>query len=101
MDYIVYDSKPHGTTAFPSVVATPSAPKSLYDAEYDLVYVNTGSGWQPAVQPSTGSVYSAYSGASASTQASIQTSIANVSIAPTAAHKTVATQAVNVAVRGR
>lgn len=99
MNILDYSDKTH--LSLPSVTASPSSPKTLYHGATDLVYVNTGSGWSPMVQPSTGSVYSAYSGASASTQANILASVADVSAAPHAAHKVVAAAAATVAVRGR
>lgn len=100
MDYIIYADKVH-STALPTVSASPSSPKTAYHPGTDLVYVNTGSGWSPMAQPSTGSVYSAYSGASPTTQANIIASVVNTSSAPHAAHAAIATKASEVAVRGR
>lgn len=100
MDFLDYSDKTFGTH-FPTVTASPSSPKTLYHAHSEITYVNTGSGWQAAVQHTTGSVYSAFSSASSSTQAAIVTSMQNTSSAPHAAHTTVATKASEVAVRGR
>jgi hypothetical protein len=101
MDFILYSDKLTSPSKFPSVTASTSAPKTLYHAAHDLVYVNTGSGWQPMLQPNTASVYSAYSSAAASTQANILSSVANTSSAPHAAHVSVATKAADIAIRGR
>lgn len=100
MDYIIYSDKVH-SGSLPTVSASPSSPKTAYHPGTDLVFVNTGLGWSPLVQPGTGSVYSAYTGASASTQQNILASVTNTSSAPHAAHTSVATKASEVAVRGR
>jgi hypothetical protein len=100
MDYIIYADKVHSGN-LPTVTASTSSPKTAYHPGTDLVFVNTGSGWQPMVQPGTGSVYSAYSTASPTTQQNIVASVTNTSSAPHAAHTAVATKASEVAVRGR
>ena len=94
MDYIDYSDKTH--QSFPSVSASPSNPATLYHAASDVVFVNTGSGWQPGVQPSSNSVYPAVSAASANTKAAVVASVASTVSAPTPVHKTVATKTVNV-----
>lgn len=100
MDFIIYSDKLH-PTSLPTVVASTSSPKTAYHPGTDIVYVNTGSGWSPMLQPGSASIYSAYSGAAASTQANILASVANTSSAPHAAHAAVATKTVDVAIRGR
>lgn len=100
MDYIIYADKIHSGN-LPTVSASPSSPKTAYHPGTDIMFVNTGSGWQPMVQPGTGSVYAAYSGASASTQANIITSVQNTVAASHVAHQTIATKVSEVAVRGR
>ena len=94
MDFLIFADKTH--QGFPSVAGTTSAPLSLYHAANDLVYVHTGSGWTPAVQPSTSSVYAGYSSASASTQAAIVTNLLNTTSAPTATHVATAIKATAV-----
>lgn len=101
MDFILYLDKLQGTASFPSVSATPSAPKTLYHAAMDMVYMNTGSGWKPMLQPGSASVYSDFSGASASTKAAVLSSVTNVSSVPHAAHTAVAAKTADVAIRGR
>lgn len=98
MNYVVYCDKTH--QLFPTVSASASNPQTLYQASTDLVFVNTGSGWQPAVQPSTNTVYSAVSTASATVKAAVVASISNTSSAPTPVHNAVATKAVNVVING-
>ena len=94
MDLLNYSDKTH--LSLPSVTASPSSPQTLYHAATDLVYVNTGSGWSPMVQPSTSSVYSGYTSLSATTKANVQTSIANVSSAPHASHKAIASKTIDL-----
>lgn len=98
MDYINYSDKVH--QGFPNVSGTPSAPLTLYHAASDVVFVNTGSGWQKGIQPSSNSVYSAVSGASATTKAAIITSVTSTTSAPSPVHTTVATKTVNVIMNG-
>ena len=60
MDYIDYS--PPSTVSvskFPSVVASPSSPKTLYQAHTYITYVNIGSGWTPLCQTTTNSYYAA------------------------------------------
>lgn len=90
MDFINYSARPHGTNAFPTVAASPSSPATLYDAEYDLVFFNTGSGWTLTAQPGSNSVYSTFTTLDTNTKAAISASISNTSSAPHAAHKSVA-----------
>ena len=94
MDYIIYEDKTHAS--FPTVSASPSSPVTLYHAANDLVYVHVGSGWQPAVQPGSNSVYSAVSTASASTQAAVIASVSKTTAAPSALHTAVVTKVVSV-----
>lgn len=94
MDYISYEDKVHA--GFPTVSASPSSPATLYHAPSDIVYVNTGSGWQAGVQPSSNSVYSAISSAAASTQTAIVASVTSTTSAPSPVHTAVATKAVSV-----
>lgn len=101
MDFILHCDKLTSPSRFPSVSATPSAPKTLYHAANDLVYVNTGSGWQAAAQPGSHSIYSAYSGAAPSTQAAIQTSLQTKTAAPSSVHTNVANITTDVVIRGR
>ena len=90
MDFIIDEDKLKGTAGFPSVSASTSSPKTLYHAPMDLVYVNTGSGWQPMVQPGSNSVYSAYTSLDSTSKANVQASVSNTSSAPHSAHKLLA-----------
>jgi len=102
MDYLDYSDKTYGSRFFPTPVgASPSNPATLHNVHNDLVYVHIGSGWQPLVQPSSGSVYSAYTTASAATQTAILASVSKTTSAPSAVHTAVATKTAEVAVRGR
>jgi len=102
MDYIDYSDKSQGTKLFPTPVgASPSNPATLHNTHNDIVYVNTGTGWQPLVQPSSGSVYPAYTTASAAVQTAILASVTKTTSAPSAVHTAVATKTAEVAVRGR
>ena len=102
MDYIDYSDKTYGSRYFPTPAGASTAnPATLHNVHNDLIYVNTGSGWQPMIHLTSGSVYSAYSSAAPATQAAIITSIMKTSSAPSAAHTAVATQAATVAIRGR
>lgn len=100
MDYIIYSDKLHATS-LPTVVASTSSPKTAYHPGTDIVFVNTGSGWSPMLQPGSASIYSAYSGAAASTQANMLTSVASTASEPTAIHAAVAKKVTEIAVRGR
>ena len=100
MDYIIYADKIHSGN-LPTVSASTSNPKTAYHPGTDLVFVNVGSGWQPMVQPGTGSVYSAYKTASPTVQAAIIANVTNTSSAPSAAHTTTAIKAAAVVIRGR
>jgi hypothetical protein len=94
MDYIDYS--PPASQQFPTVSASAASPKTLYASHTGVVYVNTGSGWQPGVQPSSNSVYTAVSTASAATKAAVITSISNTATAQSPAHTVIVTKAVNV-----
>lgn len=98
MDFVNFSDKVHA--GFPVVSASPSAPLSLYHAQSDVVFVNTGSGWQAGVQPSSGSVYPAVSAASPATKTAIITSVSNTSSAPSANHTAVAIKATSVINQG-
>ena len=98
MDFVIYADKTTSPSKFPAVVATPSAPKTLYHAPMDLVYVNTGSGWVAGVQPGSGSVYSGFSALPETTKANVLTSVANTT---TKVPSATMTKAAVVAVRGR
>lgn len=98
MDYISYEDKIH--SGFPAVSGSPTSPLSLYHAPSDIVFVNTGSGWQAGVQPSSNSVYSAVSGAASSTQTAIVVSVTNTTSAPSPVHTAVATKAASVIKNG-
>ena len=91
MDFIVYTDKVH-PTSLPSVSASTSSPKTAYHPGTDLVFVNTGSGWQPAVQPGSNSIYSAYTSLDATTKTNVLASVANTSSAPHVAHQRIATK---------
>jgi hypothetical protein len=102
MDYIDYSDKTYGTRYFPTPAgASTSNPSTLHNVHNDLIYVNTGSGWQPMLHLTSGSVYSAYTTASPTTQAAIIASVTKTSSAPSTAHTTTATVAATVAIRGR
>ncbi|HKV94221.1 MAG TPA: hypothetical protein VJW20_16860 [Candidatus Angelobacter sp.] len=88
MDFIIYADKTHA--GFPSVSASTSSPKTAYHPGTDIMYVNTGSGWLPAVQPGSNSVYTAYTTLDSTTKSNIITSVQNTSSAPHAAHKAIA-----------
>jgi hypothetical protein len=94
LDYINYSDKVHA--GFPTVSASPTSPATLYHAASDVVFINTGSGWQPGIQPSSNSVYSAVSTASATTKAAVVASVASTVSVPTPVHTAIATKAVNV-----
>lgn len=95
MNYLDFSDKTH-TVNFPAVSGSPASPLSLYNAANDIVYVNTGSGWQAGVQPGTNSVYPAVSGATAAVKAAIVTSVSTTTSAPTAVHIAVASKATSV-----
>jgi len=90
VDFLIYVDKITNPSKFPSVSASTSAPKTLYHAEMDLVYVNTGSGWQAMAQPGSSSVYSGYTSLDSTTKTNVLASVSNTSFAPHAAHKMVA-----------
>jgi len=89
MDFINYAAKTYGSSGFPTVSASTSSPKTLYHAPMDLIYVNTGSGWQPMVQPGSASVYSAYTTLDSATKTNVLASVSDVSSAPHTRHKAI------------
>ena len=95
MDFLNYSSKT--SAGFPTVSASIASPKTLYHAAEDVVYVNTGSGWQPMAQPGSNSVYTAYTTLDAATKTSVLASVADVSAAPHTAHKSVAAKVTDIA----
>jgi hypothetical protein len=100
MDFIDYTPLAN-PSSFPSVSASPSNPKTLHHVHQDITYVNTGSGWSPLCQASSGSVYPAYTAAAPSTQSAILASVVNTAVAPSAAHAAIAKLTAEVSVRGR
>lgn len=99
MDYFDY-SPLADSTKFPSVSASATNPKTLLHVHSDIVFVNVGSGWQAMAQESTNSVYSVFTGASATTQANILSSLTTVNTNPGTYHTTKATKVADRAVRG-
>ena len=95
MDFLNYSAKTSG--GFPTVSASTSSPKTLYHAAEDVVYVNTGSGWQPIAQPGSNSVYSAYTSLDAATKTNVLASVADTSTAPHFAHKSIAAKVTDIA----
>ena len=98
MDFVNYSDKVHA--GFPTVSASPSAPLTLYHAASDIVFVHTGSGWQPGVQPSSNSVYPAVSAAVPATKTAVIASVSNTASAPSANHTAVAIKATSVINQG-
>lgn len=95
MDFIIYSDKIHSGN-LPTVVASTANPKTAYHPGTDIMFVNTGSGWQPIVQPGTGSVYSGYMSLDTATKANVVASVSNTSSAPHAAHKAIAGKTVDL-----
>lgn len=95
MDFIVYSDKIHSGN-LPTVSASTSSPKTAYHPGTDLMFVNVGSGWQPMVQPGSASVYTGYTSLDSATKNNVIASVSNTSSAPHAAHKAIASKAVDL-----
>lgn len=101
MDYINYTPVNTSPSLFePNSGASAGSPKTLYHVHTDIVYVNTGSGWQAGIQPASNSVYSAVSGASAVVKAAVVASVESTATLPSKGHTAVATKTVNVIKNG-
>ena len=98
MDFIDFTplANPSG---FPSVSASTANPKTLHHAHHDITYVNTGGGWTPLCQASSGSVYSGYTALDSATKSNVLANLATPS--PSGFHATKNVKTAEVLVRGR